>query len=211
MNLFGDCPLEDALIEILRQNCNFKIGQGAKLFFGRIGATAPFTPTSILTKTAWDALISATDETKIVVTNYITNLVIAGTDSVEEGGETNLRRMPELVDGGNAAATFNPRGIEPAIRAAMQKLTPYSAIQPGVSELGFGIINSDGDLIVDKTTVLIPIYNFFLGDTDVVAEKGKSNSSIGKFMLEFGWSNNLVKYTPSFNILATYPAVTVTP
>lgn len=205
MNLFGDCPLEEALIEILRQNCNFKIGQAAKLVFGRIGATAPFTPTTILTKTAWDALITASDETKIVVTNYITNLVIPGTDSVEEGGETNLRRMPELLDGGNAAATFNARGIEPVIRAAMQKLTPYSAIQPGVSELGFFIINSDGDIACDATAVWIPVYNFFIGDSDVVAEKGKSNSSIGKFMLEFGWSNNLVKYTPAFNLLSTYP------
>ena len=205
MNLFGDCPLEEALIEILRQNCNFKIGQGAKLVFGRIGSTPPFTPTDILTKTAWDALITATDETKIVVTNYITNLVIAGTDSVEEGGETNLRRMPELIDGGNAAATFNARGIEPAIRAAMQKLTPYSAIQPGVSELGFFIINSDGDVICDKDNIWIPIYNFFIGDSDVVAEKGKSNSSICKFMLEFGWSNNLAKFTPAFNVLASYP------
>ncbi|GGG97403.1 hypothetical protein [Pedobacter zeae] len=204
MNLFN-CPLDEALTEIVRQSCNFKIGQGAKLVFGIIGSTAPFTPTTILTKTAWDALVTATDETKIVVTNYINNLVIPGTDAVEEGGETNLNRMPELIDGGNAAATFNPRGIEPAIRAAMQKLTPYSAIQPGVTDLGFFIINSDGDIVCDATNVWIPVYNFFLGDSDVVAEKGKSNSSIGKFMLAFGWSNNLKKYTPSFNILATYP------
>jgi len=205
MNLFDNCPVDETLTEIERQNCNFKIGQVVKLVFGRIGSTAPFTPVTILTKTAWDALVTADDATKIVVTNYLNNLVIPSTDSVEEGGETNINRMPELIDGGNAAATFNPRGIEPKIRAAMQKLTQYSAIQPGVSELGFFMVNSDGDVIVDETDFWIPVYNLFVGDSDVVAEKGKSNSSIGKFMLAFGWSNNLKKFTPSFNLLATYP------
>ena len=205
MKLF-DCPVEEVLTEIPKQDCNFKIGQAVKFAFGRIGAAAPFTSITVLTKTAWDAFITADDETKIVVTNYLNNVVIPSTDSVEEGGETNINRMPELMDGGNAAATFSPRGISPAVRKAMKKLIQYSAIQPGVSELGFVMINSDGEIIADTTNFWIPVYNLFLGDSDVVAEKGKSNNSIGKFMLAYGWSDELVKYKPAFNILATYPA-----
>lgn len=205
MDLFK-CPVDAALTTIPKQTCNFKIGQVVKIAFGRIGSAAPFTPTTILTKTAWDALVTANDATKIVVTNYINNVVIPSTEAVEDGGETNVNRMPELMDGGNAIATFSTRGISAAVRAAMKKLTQYSAIQPGVSELGVMFLNVDGDIICDETNVWIPVYNFFLGDSDVVAEKGKSNSATGKFTLTYGWSDKLTKYTPAFNILAAYPS-----
>ena len=87
----------------------------------------------------------------------------------------------------------------------MKALTPYSAIQPGVSELGFVMINSDGDIVCDETNIWIPAYNFFLGDSDVVPEKGKSYNAVGKFTVLYGWSDNLKKYTPAFKILNTYP------
>jgi len=214
MDLFK-CPLDETLPDMPKQACSFRIGQVVKLVFGIIGSTPPFsetgeTPTPITAKASWDPLVSATDATKIVVTNYLNNLVVPSTDLIEDGGDTNINRVPEMVDGGNAQATFNPKDIEPAIRVAMKKLTQFSAIQPGVSELGVMFINADGDVIHDGTKYWIPVYNLFIGDSDIVAEKGKGNSSIGKFLLLYGWSDNLKKSTPAFNILASYPAA-ITP
>ena len=205
-----NCPIDESLNAITKQTCNFKVGQVVKLAFGIIGTDKPFVETGvgatpITAKASWDPLIAATDATKIVVTNYISEFVVAPTDVIEDGGDTNINRIPELIDGGNAAVTFNPKGIQPAIRAAMKQLTQFSHIMPGVTELGVMFINADGDIIRDSTNYWIPVYNFFIGDSDVVAEKGKTNSTIGKFMLTYGWSDNLVKSTPAFNILATYP------
>lgn len=210
MNLF-ECPLPATLPDIEKQACSFRIGQIVKIAFGIIGSTPPFAETGepatpITAKASWDPLVSATDATKIVVTNYLNNLVVPSTDVIEDGGDTNINRIPEMVDGGNAQCTFNPKDIESSIRAAMQGLIPFSAIMPGVSELGAMFINADGDIIHDATNYWIPIYNLFIGDSDVKAEKGRGNDTIGKFWMLFGWSNNLKKSTPAFNILASYPA-----
>jgi len=204
MNLFLPCPPSATLTPIAKKVCDKRFNQVVKLVFGIIGTDKPFAVgTPITAKASWDALLALDTA---VVTNYVENFVIPGSDSIEEGGETNINRMPELIDGANVQATWNNRGITAAIQLAMKKLTIYSAIMPGVSELGFMAINVDGDVIHDTTEYWIPVFNLFTGDIDIKAEKGKANGAMGKFSLLYGWSDNITTSTPAFKILNTYPA-----
>lgn len=204
MNLFQTCPLSETLTPIPKKGCDVRFNQIVKLVFGIIGSDKPFAVgTPITAKASWDALLALDTA---VVTNYVENVVIPESDAIEDGGDTNINRMPELIDGTNPQATFGNRGLSSAIRTAMQDLIPYSAIMPGVSELGVMMINVDGDIIHHETDYWIPVYNLFVGDPGIVAEKGKSNNTMGKFYLLFGWSKGVIKTTPAFKILNTYPA-----
>lgn len=208
MNLFTDCPVPAEFSAIPKQACNFKIGQVVKFAIGRIGATLFDGTTNVITsKTAWDAAIAAGD---LVVSNYVNGFTASSTDLITDGGDQNINRIPEIVDISNAEVTFNPRGMSPEVRVAMQKLTQFSHIQPGVSEIGIMFFNENGEVVHDEDNYLIPVYNFFVGDSDINPERGRTNTSTGKFMLLGGWSNNLKISKPAFNILAAYPAV-VTP
>lgn len=207
MSLFDNCPLPAALPDILLQACGLNYGQIQKVAFWQKGAT-PFTAITILTKAAWDTATAAADNTKVLVTNYVTNFAIPNSAAVEQTSDTNINAMPELQRGGNVKGTFMNRSITPAQITAMQSLTAFSQIQPGVTNLVFAMINEDNKIIYNSNggDLGIPVFNLFTSDTDITGTLGALNNVASEFYLKYGWSKNLAVGQAAFDLLNTYPA-----
>jgi len=207
MSLFDNCPLETPIGDIPLQVCGQNYNQIQKIAIWQKGAT-PFTNTSILTSAAWATATAATDETKVVVTNYLTNFLIPNSTPVEVTADTNINAIPELQRGSIVKATFNSRSLSAAEIAAMQALTPYTQIQPGVSNLVCVFINADNKVVFNDNSgdLGFNMFNFFTSDTDMQAVLGALNMTASEFYLLYGWSKNIKIGQAAFDLLNTYPA-----
>lgn len=207
MSLFDNCPLPTELPDILKQICGVNFGQIQKIALWQSGQT-PFTDTSILTSAAWVTAMALTDEGKPIVTNYVTNFAIPNSTAVEQTADTNINAMPELQRGSIVKGTFMNRSITPAQITTMQSLTPFTQIQPGVTQLGFVMVNEDNKAIWNDNAgdLLIPMFNFFTSDVDITGTLGALNNVTSEYYLKYGWSKNLKVGQMTFDFLNTYPA-----
>jgi hypothetical protein len=207
MSLFDNCPLTIPLPSIPKQVCGQNYNQIQKIALWEKGQT-PFTTTSILTSAAWTTAATATDATKVIVTNYLTNFLIPNSTSVEQTADTNINAIPELQRGSIVKGTFNSRSLSADEISAMQALTPYTQIQPGVSSLVFVMINNANQVIYNAngTDLGFPIYNLFTSDNDIQATLGALNMVTSEFYLTYGWSKTQAIGQVSFDLLNTYPA-----
>lgn len=207
MSLFDNCPLPAELPDILKQVCGVNFGQIQKIAMWEQGSS-PFTATTILTQAAWTTALALTTGAKPIITNYINNFAIPNSAAVEQTADTNINAMPELQRGGNVKGTFMNRSITPAQITVMQSLTPFSQIQPGVSQIGFVMINEDNKAIWNDNggDLLIPMFNFFTSDVDITGTLGALNNVASEFYLKYGWSKNLKVGQMAFDFLNTYPS-----
>jgi hypothetical protein len=207
MSLFDNCPLPTELPDILKQICGTNFGQIQKIAMWQKGQT-PFTGTTILTAAAWTTAMALTDDGKPIVSNYVTNFAIPNSTAVEQTADTNINAMPELQRGSIVKGTFMNRSITPAQITVMQSLTAFTQIQPGVTQLGFVMINEDNKAIWNDNAgdLLIDMFNFFTSDTDITGTLGALNNVASEFYLKYGWSKNLKVGQMAFDFLNTYPA-----
>ena len=207
-SLFAECPLASPLGSIPLQVCGVNYGQIQKLAFWRRGNT-PFTANSILTSAAWaTAVAGTTDATKAIVTNYVTNFAVPVTTAVEQTSDTNINAIPELQRGAPVKATWMNRSLSAAQITAMQELTPYSQVQPGVTTIGFVGINQDNQVIYNANAgdLLFPMFNIFTSDTDITGVLGALNNVASEAYLLYGWSQNIAIGQMAFDFLNTYPS-----
>lgn len=207
MSLFDNCPLPVELPDILKQICGTNYGQIQKIALWQRGQS-PFTAITILTAAGWTAATAAEDEGKVIVSNYVTNFAIPNSTAVEQTADTNINAMPELQRGSIVKGTFMNRSITPAQILAMQSLTAYTQIQPGVTNLCFAMVNEDNKIIYDSTSpdLGIPIFNLFTSDSDITGTLGALNNVASEFYLLYGWSKTITSGQLAFDFLNTYPA-----
>lgn len=207
MSLFDNCPLTTPLATLTKQVCGQNYNQVQKIALWQKGAT-PFTTTTILTGAGWSTATAATDTTKVIVTNYLQNFNIPNSTPVEVTSDTNINAMPELQRGSIVKGTFNSRSLSSAQIEQLQALTPYTQIQPGVTDLVFCMINNANQVIYNANSgdLGFPIFNLFTSDNDMQAQLGALNMVASEFYLLYGWSKNMAIGQAAFDLLNTYPA-----
>lgn len=207
MSLFDNCPLTTPLATLTKQACGQNYNQVQKLAFWQKGNN-PFTAITILTSAAWATATAATDGTKAIVTNYLQNFNIPNSTAVEVQSDTNINAMPELQRGSVVKGTFNSRSLSATQISQLQALTPYTQIQPGVTDLVFVMINNANQVIYNANSgdLGFPIFNLFTSDVDIQAQLGALNMVTSEFYLTYGWSKTMAIGQASFDLLNTYPA-----
>lgn len=198
-----NCPQSDSLLEIVAQACGVDLKQIQKLAFQRYQATAPFTATSILLLATWQALMTAEDNTKIVVTPML------GGDPVIEAGEA-------ITTGGGDNSTIDGieeyEGTNPSqFSAVFKSLAPATEKQMKAliceTDLTVYLFLQGGRIAVVRVPQSDPAeykgfgaHSFFLSDRNNAGFGAKDNNNIS-FYLKDGWSEDLEIIKPNFNPL----------
>lgn len=197
-----NCPTASALTEIVAQTCGVNLKQIQRLAFQRIGTQFTAATNDIKTLSSWQALMSASDATKIVVTPLI------GGDPIIEPGEANR-------NGGNDNTTLN--GVEEVEGANPSKFSCIFKSLPSETEKSLKALRCEGQSLVvylflqggkiaAKRITQDDLYEGFRIFAPFVSDRG--NTGFGTkdtvsmdFTLEEGYSDDLEIITPSFNPL----------
>lgn len=201
MDLFV-CPAPSTLAAIPATTCPVRWDQIQKLFIRRITGAAALTTTTVLVTATITPLLSATDNTKLLVTPYVSNLVIPPSEILAEGGNDNttLNGVRQFRGLGYVNATGQLRNLSAAAAAKWRALTPESALSPGETNLEWFGVNKDGKVIGQNPSSTVvkgfPLYNLVV--SDVSSEGfGKDNIYNLSFDLAPGWSEFHAMYVPT--------------
>ena len=205
------CPAAAALTSISKITCAQDFGQIQKMAFQRIystgttrnsfvGTGTPLAPT-ITTLAAWQALLTATNGTKVVVTPYVENPTPDGGDAITfGGGNQTLGGIVKTIGRNPINMSFDlrqfPQSVIKEMKALMCEL-----------ELGVYLFNADGKIaaIQDPTTPTtyypIPIRNLFVGDLMLNGLETPDSNALS-FSFPPDYSDDLAIVTPTdFNPL----------
>lgn len=205
------CPAATALTSISKITCAQDFGQIQKMAFQRIystgttrnsfvGTGTPLAPT-ITTLAAWQAFLTATAGTKIVVTPYVENPTPDGGDAITfGGGNQTLGGIVKTIGRNPINMTFDLRQFPQSVIKEMKSLMCEL-------ELGVYLFNADGKIaaIQDPTTPTtyypIPIRNLFVGDLMLNGLETPDSNALS-FSFPPDYSDDLAIVTPSdFNPL----------
>ena len=204
---FFTCPPGSALTAIPSQSCPEVWDQIIRLMIQRKQSTSSFTTASLLLSATWTPLFAASDNTKIIKSPLLPNVVIPRGELLKEGGNDNttINGIPKLNGQAFVPVTLELHNADKDVRAALSLLSSESAIAPGFTNLWAYFVNRYDQVIgiVNGSNVDgIPIYNFAVGDmgTEGFAKQNIANIS---FDLAPGWSKNAKLYTPTDISLTT--------
>ena len=136
-----NCPTPTSLTEIIAAACGVNLKQIQRLAFQRLGTQFVSATSDISTLASWQALMTATDGTKMVVTPLIgaDPIIDAGEAIKNGGGDNSTLNGVEEIDGVNPAA-FSciykslPSETEKSMKALIcegQSLVVYFILQGG--------------------------------------------------------------------------------
>jgi hypothetical protein len=196
---FGSCacPLPDSLTEIPQVDCGLSLKQVQKLLIGRRGAISFAAITGALsasTIAGWQALLDATDDTKVIVTPFVEDFKIPQGEAILEGGDDNttIDGNPIVVGANSIRATGMFAELPPNVLSALKKLNCES-------QLEVALINQFGDIyaLQPSGTLFkgIPITSFFVGDPGNEGLNTRDKAPVG-FNFRYGWRDQLIKVTP---------------
>lgn len=201
MTLFT-CPAPSALAAIPATSCPVRFDQIQKLAFQRVQDSDPFADeTALKTQSNWTTLLAASDDTKIIISPYLNNPIIPPSEALTEGGNDNttIGGVTRLMGGGNVVVTGEFRNISIAALAKLKALTAESALTAGFTNLTAYLFNKDGS-IIHAAQNGFKIYNWFVGDPGSEGFN-KDNVIPFRFEMKYGWADNAVVSTPTWNPL----------
>ena len=129
MNDLFTCPQPTALASAPNPTCPVRFDQIQKMGIRRIsGATALTTATVLLAATI-TPLLSATDNTKLLISPWLSNFIIPNSEPLKEGGNDNttINGIPKLNGFGFVNVTFQLKNVESTTADAMRALASESA------------------------------------------------------------------------------------
>lgn len=208
------CPAAEALTSIDKLTCVQDFGQIQKMAFQRIyssgttrnsfvGTGTPLAPT-ITTLAAWQAFLTASAGTKIVVTPFVENPTPDGGDAITfGGGNQTLGGIVKTVGRQPTNMSFDLRQFPQSI------IKQLKALQCEVN-LGVYLFNADGQILAlqDPTTPTtyypIPILNVFVGDLKLNGLE-TPDGNVMSFSFPPNYSDNVAVVTPTdFNPLINF-------
>lgn len=199
-----NCPAPTALTDIPAENCGVNLKQIQRVALQRIGNSfdgTAATPTDIKLLADWQALMSATDDTKMVVTPLIGGepTIEAGDAITNGGGDNSTLNGEEEVEGVNPSLfTALFKSLSPATEKALKTLMCEKRLQVFFFLQGGTIASFKID--VDKYKGFVAS-SIFLSDRNN-AGYGTKDTFDFRFSLEPGWSEDLEIVTPTdFNPL----------
>lgn len=203
------CPAAAALPNIPNFSCPESFGQIQKVAFQRLhkstGEKNSFKAEAAIEKKAsWTPLLTADDDTKIVVTPYVqAPTVEAGAVRTFGGGNETLGGIEEVI--GREATPFTGvlRRVPQKIIKALKQLQCESESQ----NLGVYLFDENGNIgaIQDETTPTtyypVPIRSLFISDKTLGGLEAPDSNNIQWSFLP-NWSDDLVIVSPEdFNPL----------
>ena len=191
------CPLGTALPDIPKFTCGESFGQIQKLAFQRLKGTSgtanKFTAEKAITKKAsWDALLAATDDTKIVVTPFLNApSAEAGAARTFGGGNDSLGGIEEVVGAEPTPFTAVIRRLPQTIVKAMKELVCESQAH----NLGVYLIDENGAVgalagEAEGEYSAIPVESLFIGDKTLGGFDAPDSNAI-QFSFRPNWSDDL--------------------
>lgn len=202
-----DCPLPDALTTIPGFSCGEDMGQIQKLIFQRRQATPPLTVTEAALLTNWQDLLDATDDTKVVITPFISGFAIPKAEPNLEGGNDNstINGAPIPHPSNPVRSTGDMRSVPAATLRAMKDLNcedPNGMTVYMVNQFGkiFGVSTDGTDF--EGFGIQAP----FVGDS---SNEGYAKNDLTPINMSYptGWRDYLKSITPSdFNALTDLAA-----
>lgn len=176
--------------------CKVNYGQIQKIAFQRIdNSFSPINP--IVDMSSWTYFLSASDNTKIVITPYVEAPTSNGGDEMTFGGGNNTRDGIELVMG------INPVKMTFALRHYPQEIVSALKILTKVQDLGVYFFNGSGQILALKDGygyAPIPIRSLFVGDL-LLHGLSQPDRNILSFSFKANYSDKLVVVSPEFNPL----------
>lgn len=208
------CPAGTALPDIPVSNCPESFGQIQKVAFQRLykntGEKNSFTTTEgIGKKASWTPLLSADDDTKIVISPYIqAPTAEAGAARTFGGGNETLGGVEEIVGREPTPFTGVMRKLPQKIIKALKELQCES----WGDNLGVYLFDENGAIgaIQDAKTATthypIPIRSLFIGDKTLGGYEAPDSNNIQWAFLP-NWSDDLAIIVPEdFNPLTDLKA-----
>lgn len=208
------CPAGTALPDIPVSNCPESFGQIQKVAFQRLykstGEKISFkTDAGIEKKASWTPLLSADDDTKIVISPYIqAPTADAGAARTFGGGNETLGGVEEVVGREPTPFTGVMRKLPQKIIKALKQLQCES----WGDNLGVYLFDENGAIgaIQDATTTTthypIPIRSLFIGDKTLGGYEAPDSNNIQWSFLP-NWSDDLAIIVPEdFNPLTDLKA-----
>lgn len=209
------CPAGTALPDIPVSNCPESFGQIQKVAFQRLykstGEKNSFTTTAgIGKKASWTPLLSADDDTKIVISPYIqAPTAEAGAARTFGGGNETLGGVEEIVGREPTPFTGVMRKLPQKIIKALKELQCES----WGDNLGVYLFDENGAIgaIQDAKTATthypIPIRSLFIGDKTLGGYEAPDSNNIQWAFLP-NWSDDLAFIVPEdFNPLTDLKAI----
>lgn len=208
------CPAGTALPDIPVSNCPESFGQIQKVAFQRLykstGEINSFkTDAGIEKKASWTSLLSADDDTKIVISPYIqAPTAEAGAARTFGGGNETLGGIEEIVGREPTPFTGVMRKLPQKIIKALKQLQCESR----GDNLGVYLFDENGAIgaIQDAKTATthypIPIRSLFIGDKTLGGYEAPDSNNIQWVFLP-NWSDDLAIIVPEdFNPLTDLKA-----
>jgi hypothetical protein len=208
MALICKCPAGAALPDVPVSNCGETFGQIQKVAFQRLtkadGTKNSFTTQKAITLLAsWTPLLSAADDTKVVVSPYIqAPTAEAGAARTFGGGNETLGGVEEIV--GREPTPFTGV-IRKSAQSTIKALKEMQCESWG-DNLGVFLFDENGAIgaIEDASTAgtyyPIPIRSLFVGDKTLGGLEAPDSNAISWSFLP-NWSDDLAIVAPEFNPL----------
>lgn len=203
------CPAADALPNIPNFTCAESFGQIQKVAFQRLyksaGVKNSFTaPAVIGVEASWTALLSAGDDTKVVVSPYIqAPTAEAGAPRTFGGGNETLGGIEEIIGREPTPFTAVMRKMPQSLIKALKDLQCESDSQ----NLGVYLFDENGAIGALRDQKLttkhypIPIRSLFIGDKTLGGLEAPDSNAIQWTFLP-NWSDDLAIIVPEgFNPL----------
>jgi hypothetical protein len=203
-----NCPPPANLSAITPTNCPIKFGQIQKLAFGRLNPTEPrfdATTSQITAQAIWTALVAASDDSKLVISPYVSGFSIPPTEPVKQGGNDNttINGLSELMGGQMVLVPFMLKNVSAETAKTLRAIATETMLQPGETNIGAYFLAEGNNVIYDaggETDKFLPfpIYNLFI--PDVASEGYNTNNTYNcSFEMPFGWSEYFKVVKADFN------------
>ncbi|HET8839738.1 MAG TPA: hypothetical protein VFM82_12180 [Flavobacteriaceae bacterium] len=196
-----NCPNTEPLATIPTEACDFNLEQIQKMGVQKRGNAfdaEAAVPTDITLKADWDTMIAAEDDTKIVITPFVRNLIIEPGEFITTGGGDNstLNGVQEMEGKNPSLVTGQFKSLTPAQEKALKQLE--------CSDVDIFFFNGEGRIIAQATGTKKSGFK-----AEAFGIKDRRNAGFGtkdtfdfQFSLKPGWSEDLVKEVPTdFNPL----------
>lgn len=202
------CPAAAALPNVPNVQCSETFGQIQKVAFQRLrkddGTRNSFTADGEITKLeSWEALLAATDGSKVVVSPYIYSPADSGGDArMTGGGNDDLGGIPDVLGSSPVQFTSQLRAIPQDVAKALKQLI----CEANAGNIGVFLFDENGNIeaIQDETTNTtyypIPVRALFVGDK-IHGNYDAKDQNVLSWYYQAGYSDNLAIIKPEFNPL----------
>ncbi len=188
------CPPGPYLGGIVPTNCPIKWDQTQKLVFGRKSPGRFANAGAFIDQTTWQNLLNAMNDTRLVITPYVSNLTIPATTVLTKGGNDNttIDGVPEINGISFATVKFQLKNVSAETAQELRLIGTESMIQPGVSNIVAYFLQTNDAVVWDKTasgTLFNGFEVFNLVVTDLGNEGLNTNTMYDiQFDMKGGWS-----------------------